>query len=378
MPNRCGSPLRGRSGHPSRAISNRGRPPPRRARRRRTHDGGACGSPTRPAVGVARSVPADVSASAPRRSHGRAVPALDVAEPPLDLGGRVGLPVVARPCPSCCPAAPAGCRTRRSEELLALWFQPLSLVQSLSRHGNWSMPKPASSISAQPIFRLPLYSSQEAGIGPSYGLGFAAASPRLRRLRARFFRDAAAASALRARSAASLAAAAARSFAWYSAARCSADCTPVARPAARAGTSTSAWSTSTGLRGQALLLGFPVFAQVEAAGNAHGEQRDSGRAGAQPAPQPTHEVVPSSGARTRRGRRPRGAGSRAVSAPTLPVAADAPALADRRPPGDERSPTISPVRGRSWDTIAHSEADGKPTRPIVTCATQKNADITPL
>lgn len=63
------------------------------------------------------------------------------------------------------------------------------------------MPKPASIISAQPILRLPLYSAQDAGIGPSYGLATSLAAASRSRLR-----DAAAASARRARSAASLAA----------------------------------------------------------------------------------------------------------------------------------------------------------------------------
>lgn len=81
------------------------------------------------------------------------------------------------------------------------------------------MPNPALIIRAQPVLRLPLYSAQDAGIGPSYGLAgaFAAARSRLR--------DAAAASARRARSAASLAASFARSLAWYSAARCLENCT---------------------------------------------------------------------------------------------------------------------------------------------------------
>src|SRR5689334_7524313 len=62
-------------------------------------------------------------------------------------------------------------------ELEALVFQWLSLVHSLSRHGNWSMPNPALSISEQPTALLPLYSLQELGIEPEYGtvlLGWAA------------------------------------------------------------------------------------------------------------------------------------------------------------------------------------------------------------
>ena len=45
---------------------------------------------------------------------GRAVPALDVGEPPADLGGRVGLPVWPGASPSGSQTAPAGCRTRPS------------------------------------------------------------------------------------------------------------------------------------------------------------------------------------------------------------------------------------------------------------------------
>ena len=49
------------------------------------------------------------------------------------------------------------------EVFSAWWFQWLSLVQSFSRQGIWSRPKPASSSSAQPIARLPLYSLQRLG-----------------------------------------------------------------------------------------------------------------------------------------------------------------------------------------------------------------------
>src|SRR5690349_10163754 len=52
----------------------------------------------------------------------------------------------------------------------ARWFQPLSRSHSLFRQPNWSILKPASSISAQPVFRLPENSEHELGIGPSYGL----------------------------------------------------------------------------------------------------------------------------------------------------------------------------------------------------------------
>ena len=51
----------------------------------------------------------------------------------------------------------------------AFAFQPLSWSHSFSRHGNWSIAKPAASVSAQPVRRLPLYSSQDDGIGPAYG-----------------------------------------------------------------------------------------------------------------------------------------------------------------------------------------------------------------
>ena len=37
---------------------------------------------------------------------------------------------------------------------------------------------------------------------------------------------------------------------------------------------------------------------------------------------------------------------------------------------DEDRKPISVVRERSWDTIAHSEADGKPRSRFVTCATR--------
>ena len=91
---------------------------------------------------VDRSVPVvglEVRPGAARR----AVAVLDVAQAPLDLGDRVGLPVVAVRRPSCCRAAPAGCRTRRRTCSRRCSFQPLSLVQSLSRQGIWSRPKPA-------------------------------------------------------------------------------------------------------------------------------------------------------------------------------------------------------------------------------------------
>src|SRR5262249_37154858 len=53
--------------------------------------------------------------------------------------------------------------------LAARWFQPLSLFQMLLRHGNWSIGKPASSVAAQPVARLPTNSWHESGIGPLYG-----------------------------------------------------------------------------------------------------------------------------------------------------------------------------------------------------------------
>ncbi|GAA2219142.1 hypothetical protein GCM10010429_51940 [Micromonospora olivasterospora] len=67
---------------------------------------------------------------------------------------------------------------------------------------------------------------------------------------------------------------------------------------------------------------------------------------------------------------PQGRGlARAVSAPTLPVAADALVPRRSRSPWDGRRQTISAVRGRSLDTIAHGEADGKPSGKIVICVT---------
>ena len=60
----------------------------------------------------ARSVPVD-DCEWPHAAAGRAVAARDVAQPPGDLGRRVGLPVGARARPSSSPAAPAGCRRRR-------------------------------------------------------------------------------------------------------------------------------------------------------------------------------------------------------------------------------------------------------------------------
>ena len=325
--------------HPPMAISKRGRPPLASRPLAGTGDGGAGGRP--PAPPSTASVVAVVLEVGPGTT-GRLVPALDVAEPPLDLGGRVGPPVV-RDRGHLAARQRLRDTVRAGLELAALWFQPLSLVQSLSRQGNWSMPKPASSISAQPVLRLPLYSAQDAGIGPSYGLACRLSA--LARPRARFLRDAAAASALLARSAASLAACAARSLAWYSAARCWANATWwVGLPLALVG-EIGPVDLDADLLGQALLLGFPVFAQVEATGNAHGEQRDSGRTGTQPAPQPTHEVVPSSGARTRRG--PPGRPRPCRERPDLAGRADAPAVAAAVRRWDERSPTIPVVRGRS-------------------------------
>ena len=175
---------------------------------------------------------------------GRAVPALDVAQTPADPSRHSSAQY--NGAGSCSiPAAPAGCRTHRSEELLALWFQPLSLVQSFSRQGNWLISNPtqehgaaglavAAVLAAGGRDRSVVRLADRRRLGL---LGLPAASRS-------FFRGAAAASALRARSAASFAALAARSFAWYSAAR-SLPTGPAGRPAGRAGSRSSALLTST-------------------------------------------------------------------------------------------------------------------------------------
>ncbi|GFJ91333.1 hypothetical protein Prum_049750 [Phytohabitans rumicis] len=49
------------------------------------------------------------------------------------------------------------------------------------------------------------------------------------------------------------------------------------------------------LGAHALLLDLPVLTEVCPAGNAHKEQHDGERSESEPAPQPTHEEVPSSG-----------------------------------------------------------------------------------
>ena len=89
----------------------------------------------------------------------RAVPALDVAQAPADLGRRVGPPVAAGGRPSCCPAAPAGCRRRRRSWPRVV-LQPLSCCHSGSSADIWLVAKPNDGSRLQATSRFPEYAEQ--------------------------------------------------------------------------------------------------------------------------------------------------------------------------------------------------------------------------
>ena len=145
-----------------------------------------------------------------------------------------------------------------------MWFQSLSLVHSLSRHGIWSSPKPAFSMQRAADPRLPLIlgaggrdrSGVRLALGGLLGRGLGGGLAGLlaatrRRPRPRG-----------ARLAASLAAAA-RQLRLDSAVRCFADCDLLGGLPLALVLELGLLDSGADLRGQALLLGLPVVAQVD-------------------------------------------------------------------------------------------------------------------
>ena len=247
------------------------------------------------------------------------------------------------------------------EELLrARWFQPLSLFHSLSRHGNWSSPKPrcqhqraaglavAGELVARRRDRAGVrHRRLAAAAGAAASLGLLAdgrlvdPAGLLRRLLGLGggLRVAASRCAARCREVATMRAAA-RSLSICASARWPSVATPAVEPS---------------------LLGFPVLAQIHAAGNSHERAVRRTASGHRTGSTADSRSVPFVGDRTRR-TTPGPAMSGPVPRPSarpLPVTsvhrtADATAT-------DRRS-------GRSQDTIAHREPERNPTAQVdVTC-----------